>query len=283
MEEPSLRVFPRWPSFAVLLGSAAFLTVYWDSIPARWIIHWGARGEPNGWATRSIPGVYGLLALGALIVSVNDAIGAIRPGTTGSGPAMRAATVDCMRIISFGVAVTMALLAIDLPLGPHMTVPALLALGLAPLVIAMGVGFTRLTTTLRRERESGRAEKVEGYHGLYYANVNDRRLWVPKLNGMGWTINFSHPLGWPMMVLILLVPVVVVAALYGEKGTAELLVFSQVILSMQLPFAVIPLLHFVSSRKLMGEFALGRKAKIGSWSLALLILLLNATLIFETL
>ena len=43
-------------------------------------------------------------------------------------------------------------------------------------------------------------------------------------------------------------------------------------LSLQLPFAVIPLLHFVGSRTLMGEFALGRKAMIGSWSLALFIL-----------
>ena len=53
---------------------------------------------------------------------------------------------------------------------------------------------------------------------------------------------------------IAIVPVVIVTALYGERGTGQLLVFSQVILSMQLPFAVIPLVRFVSDRRKMGEF-----------------------------
>ena len=78
-------------------------------------------------------------------------------------------------------------------------------------------------------------------------------------------------------------PALLYFAWAGEGDTSRLLILSQVVLSLQLPFAVIPLLRFVGSRKLMGEFALSRKAKIGSWSLALLILLLNATLIFETL
>src|SRR2546430_8112770 len=55
---------------------------------------------------------------------------------------------------------------------------------------------------------------------------------------------------------IAIVPVVIVTALYGERGTAQLLVFSQVILSMQLPFAVIPLVRFVSDRNKMGKFAI---------------------------
>ncbi len=67
----------------------------------------------------------------------------------------------------------------------------------------------------------------------------------------------------------------------GEGDTSRLLILSQVVLSLQLPFAVIPLLRFVGSRKVMGEFALGRNAKIGSWGLALLILALNAALILE--
>jgi manganese transport protein len=67
----------------------------------------------------------------------------------------------------------------------------------------------------------------------------------------------------------------------GEGDTSRLLILSQVVLSLQLPFAVIPLLRFVGSRKVMGELALGRNAKIGSWGLALLILALNAALILE--
>jgi manganese transport protein len=55
------------------------------------------------------------------------------------------------------------------------------------------------------------------------------------------------------------------------------------VLSLQLPFAMIPLLRFVGSRRLMGEFLISRGAKIGSWVLALLILALNIALMFETL
>ena len=50
-------------------------------------------------------------------------------------------------------------------------------------------------------------------------------------------------------------PAVIVAALYGERGVGQLLVFSQVILSMQLSFAVVPLVLFTSDRRKMGRFA----------------------------
>jgi manganese transport protein len=78
-------------------------------------------------------------------------------------------------------------------------------------------------------------------------------------------------------------PVLLYFALVGESDTTRLLVLSQVVLSLQLPFAMIPLLRFVGSRRLMGEFLVGRRARIGSWALAPLILVLNAALIFEML
>jgi manganese transport protein len=79
-----------------------------------------------------------------------------------------------------------------------------------------------------------------------------------------------------------IVPVVAVTALYGEKGTAELLVFSQVILSMQLPFAVVPLVMFVSDRKKMGAFAIPRGIAWLAWVVAALILALNFKLLYDT-
>jgi manganese transport protein len=69
----------------------------------------------------------------------------------------------------------------------------------------------------------------------------------------------------------------------GEGDTSRLLILSQVVLSLQLPFAVIPLLSFVGRRRVMGEFALGRGAKLACWSLAFFILALNAALILEML
>ena len=82
---------------------------------------------------------------------------------------------------------------------------------------------------------------------------------------------------------IAIVPVVVVTAFYGERGTAQLLVFSQVILSMQLPFAVVPLVQFVSDKRKMGRFAIAPWLQGTSWIVAALILLLNFKLLYDTL
>ncbi|WP_278442199.1 Nramp family divalent metal transporter [Pseudomonas oryzihabitans] len=82
---------------------------------------------------------------------------------------------------------------------------------------------------------------------------------------------------------IAVIPVVVVTGLYGESGTAKLLVLSQVVLSMQLPFAVIPLVRFVSDRQLMGSFVIGRLTQVLAWAIAGLIVVLNVKLLVDIL
>ena len=82
--------------------------------------------------------------------------------------------------------------------------------------------------------------------------------------------------------LIAIVPALVVAILYGEEGAADLLVLSQVILSMQLSFAVIPLIMFTSDRAKMGVFANTRRLNVISWVVAAIILVLNAYLLWDT-
>ena len=82
---------------------------------------------------------------------------------------------------------------------------------------------------------------------------------------------------------IAIVPVIVVTAIYGERGTADLLVFSQVVLSMQLPFAVIPLVRFVSDRRKMGRFAIPKSVAALAWVVAGVIVVLNLKLLADTL
>jgi manganese transport protein len=79
-----------------------------------------------------------------------------------------------------------------------------------------------------------------------------------------------------------IVPVIIVTWFYGERGTAELLVLSQVILSMQLPFAIIPLVRFVSDRKKMGVFVIPGWIAALSWLVGGLILVLNFKLLYDT-
>jgi manganese transport protein len=75
-----------------------------------------------------------------------------------------------------------------------------------------------------------------------------------------------------------IIPAAFTVYLAGEHGTYQLLILSQVILSMQLPFAVIPLIHFTSSRERMGAFANRTWLRILSWATAALILVLNVWL-----
>ena len=81
---------------------------------------------------------------------------------------------------------------------------------------------------------------------------------------------------------IAIVPVVIVTGLYGEEGTARLLVLSQVVLSMQLPFAVIPLVRFVSDKQKMNALVIPAWLKILAWVIAAIIVVLNVKLLVDT-
>ncbi|GAN71377.1 divalent metal cation transporter MntH [Acetobacter syzygii] len=80
-----------------------------------------------------------------------------------------------------------------------------------------------------------------------------------------------------------IIPVVFATAIYGSSSVGQLLMASQVVLSMQLPFAVIPLVLFVSNRKLMGPFVISRPLMVFSWLVAGVILVLNFKLLYDTL
>ncbi len=81
---------------------------------------------------------------------------------------------------------------------------------------------------------------------------------------------------------VAIVPAVIVALMYGEKGVGQLLVLSQVILSMQLSFAVIPLVKFTSDKTKMGKFVNALWLQILSWTITAIIVVLNLYLLFQT-
>jgi manganese transport protein len=81
--------------------------------------------------------------------------------------------------------------------------------------------------------------------------------------------------------LIAIVPAVIVISVFGEGVTGKMLIFSQVILSLQLGFAIIPLIHFVSDKSKMKGFEISKITQIASWIVALIIVSLNAKLVFD--
>jgi len=82
--------------------------------------------------------------------------------------------------------------------------------------------------------------------------------------------------------LLAIIPAMIVIAIYGEAGTGPLIILSQVILSLQLPFAVFPLVRFTSDRHKMGEFVSPRWVQALAWAVAIVIALLNGWLLYQT-
>ncbi|MCT6868359.1 Nramp family divalent metal transporter [Apibacter sp.] len=81
--------------------------------------------------------------------------------------------------------------------------------------------------------------------------------------------------------MLAIIPAVVVISILGENSVDEMLIFSQVLLSMQLGFAIIPLIHFVSDKEKMGTFAIKLPVKIISWIICIIIIILNIKLIYD--
>ncbi|MDD3477366.1 MAG: Nramp family divalent metal transporter [Candidatus Izemoplasmatales bacterium] len=82
--------------------------------------------------------------------------------------------------------------------------------------------------------------------------------------------------------LLAIIPALFVIITYGEGASAQLLILSQVILSLQLSFAVVPLIHFVSSKKFMKDYAIKVPMRVVAWFLAAVILGLNVVLVYNT-
>jgi len=82
--------------------------------------------------------------------------------------------------------------------------------------------------------------------------------------------------------LIAITPAFIITILYGEKGTTNLLILSQVILSIQLSFAVVPLVIFTSNKTKMGKFANKPLLKYSAWAISIVIIVFNVILLFQT-
>ena len=81
--------------------------------------------------------------------------------------------------------------------------------------------------------------------------------------------------------LIAIIPAFIVILIYGEEETGALLIFSQVILSLQLGFAIIPLIHFNSDKEKMGAFVIKPWMKFAAWLIAIVIVSLNVKLVLQ--
>jgi Family of unknown function (DUF5808) len=193
----------RWVSLGVLAAAGVLLAVFWGDVPDRWITHWGPHGA-DGWATKTAANAALPLILGLAMWLLFEAIAVFtaRSGRRAGFPReVMAVLATVERSIGLALSLLFGALALALPLlQPRSSLP--IAVGF-PLVIGLVVGGAIVWAwrEIRRLRAAGVAFP-EGYAGFVYKNPRDARLWVPKVVGPGWTINFAHRLAWPVMVAI---------------------------------------------------------------------------------
>lgn len=152
--------------------------------------------------------------------------------------------------------------------------------------------------------KSGRTDigKIEDAHELLGGMLNSK--WAPKLFAIaliaaGQSSTITGTLAgqivmegylrlrinpWARRLItrfVAIIPAVAVILIYGDKELDTLLILSQVVLSMQLGFAVIPLIHFVSDKRRMGKFAVSLPVKILAWVVAAILVYLNLRMLAE--
>jgi uncharacterized membrane protein len=230
----------------ILVAVCVGLGLNWDRIPARFPMHWGANGQPNGWTTKSPAAAYSLPVIGGMVCLLLAGLGYVLPRSArriqSSGRAGRseAQFVHAVSLFLLGMEYWVALLMGLLSLAPLRSNPEAPLTALGPMLLGqtvliatifaiafrMGQGGWRLAKA--GPTETSDAAPVVGDRtpdecwklGLFYFNRNDPALWVEKRFGIGWTVNMGNPKSWYLLgALLLFVAVSLVLPLViGRKG-----------------------------------------------------------------
>jgi uncharacterized membrane protein len=230
-------IFGSWwlqaSPFAILAAAAAYLHFYWDEIPERFPVHWGLDGQPNGWAARSFGGVYGPLligtfvCLGLAIISYGIQHWTRQVRARGAGTAQesrfRSSQRGVILLTELFLAATVAwtarlALRNQASSGMPDVLPILIGATLLVLFVSgwlfyTGQGGENLSTA-GSELSLATGELPDGDRtpdqcwkaGVIYINRKDPAILVEKRFGVGYTLNFGHPLSWALLGSLVLVP-----------------------------------------------------------------------------
>ncbi|MBX7221836.1 MAG: DUF1648 domain-containing protein [Blastocatellia bacterium] len=214
----------------VLLGSAAlWLHFNWEQIPPRWAIHWGAHGQPDGFSTKTPLGVYFILIFGSGLAVFVQLIGLIVGKVTqNSGNLPEVAATEFGRVtmeftvwLSLAMAFIFSLLGVWLPLFPPQNSISVVLTCFGAVLLCVGYGIFRFKQTADWLRTLNLPGLEQWNGGLFYSNPADERLWVPKITGAGYTINFSHKRAWPVFLLMTGLPLLIALVVVTLALTAQ--------------------------------------------------------------
>ena len=212
--------------FAILAGAAGYLSVRWDEIPARFPIHWSLNGGPNGWGERTFAGVYGVLAIAAVICLFLFVSAWLMGSRSRGSVASRRMTRRMLLGVAYGLAGLFAWIGIRFPFAQ--AEPGALAIaimvGVIPVAI-LAVVFYNNYAKEEPEPESDAPDRAQSYlgiddpganaadanwkAGLFYFAPEDPALFIEKRIGIGYDLNFGNPLAWVLLGFVLLIPAAV--------------------------------------------------------------------------
>jgi manganese transport protein len=190
--------------------------------------------------------------------------------TEGHREAIRYATIDSTMALMFALFINAAILIVSAAAfhwsGHHDVAEIQDAYALLTPVLGIGIASTLFAVALLASGQNSTLTGTLAGQIVMEGFLNFRiRPWLRRL----------------ITRVIAIVPAVAIIGYYGESKTTELLVASQVVLSMQLGFAVWPLMRFTSERAKMGPFANKPLIKILGWTVTLIIITLNVKLLFD--
>jgi uncharacterized membrane protein len=208
----------RFAPLAILAAAAGWLALRWDSLPERWVIHWGPGGVPNGYASKTFSGVFGPLLFGVALAVFLELVAVFTERFSRTKlPRLVRPYGNMVRWVSIGQSTALAtitlLLPSDTPPSPHLLVGLLLG----AVVLALVAGGLGISAAMRQMAAAGEP-LPKGYGPFLYRNPDDPRVWVPKLVGIGWTLNFAHRTAWLLMGLLLLPVLVTLVVLFLATG-----------------------------------------------------------------
>lgn len=189
---------PPWlgwalPPFALPLAAALYLEAHWNQIPERFPIHWGAHGEPNGWAYRTAGGVYGPLLFAAGLMLLMLLLGLAMYYGSRHSPQM----LVVLKIL-IGVMYFLGIVFTGVGLTPVLTISPVIFVVAAPIfVIALLVYSFKYATDPAMPAEAT-PDDCWTLGSIYY-NPGDPALFVQKRMGFGYTVNFGHRLSWVIL------------------------------------------------------------------------------------
>ena len=193
----------RWWPFIVLAGAGVIVLIT------------GGRGAPQ---TAELTKVWALTLLIMLAVAVflewaartclsRQRLASGFDASPGAARAILDATAGITRVVSLAIAIYMALLVMPPTWLPRLGTGRTLGLGMVVIVGAIMFAVWALKAVYRYLHRTEQLAGLEGWNGLTYNNPKDPRIWVPKLSGLGATLNFAHAKSWVILIAILIVPI----------------------------------------------------------------------------